>query len=286
MGRLSSLESTSAPSADRKATSNESAADAEAQGSWSSVRRTLLPCALAVAGAALQLLCWSCAYGFNWQQLRQNEFQQRYDPGSSLMDLAALALFQLGWMLGALCVCRVRTRGFRLGGTAGRTTLAGEGLQHQDGHSHAMAANVPNCRAWDPAYAYELALILHDGMRRMVVEQEDVFYYVTVMNENYIHPAIPAGEGVKEGIIKGCYKLSAAPEGSTAQVNLLGSGTILNGVVKAQALLQEKYDIATDVYSVTSYKCLTDDALECDRWNLLHPEEDAKVPYVQSLFEG
>ena len=114
MGRLSSLEGTPTPSADRKVASNKSAADAKAQGGWSNVRRRLLPCALAVAGAALQLLCWSAAYGFNWQQLRENEFQRRYDPGSSLTDLAALALFQLGWVLGALCVCRVRTRGFRL----------------------------------------------------------------------------------------------------------------------------------------------------------------------------
>ncbi|MGA0369725.1 MAG: pyruvate dehydrogenase (acetyl-transferring), homodimeric type, partial [Kiritimatiellia bacterium] len=179
-----------------------------------------------------------------------------------------------------------RCKGFLIGGTAGRTTLNGEGLQHEDGHSHVISSTVPNCKSYDPAYAYEMATIIEEGIREMYSEGKDVFYYITAMNENYVMPPMPKGDQVKEGIIKGCYKFSG-PEGKKkAQANLLGSGTILNEVVKAAEILREQYKVETNVYSVTSYKSLTDDAWECDRWNLLHPDADPKVPYVQSLFAG
>jgi pyruvate dehydrogenase E1 component len=171
-----------------------------------------------------------------------------------------------------------RTRGFLLGGTAGRTTLAGEGLQHQDGHSHAMAAHVPNCRAWDPAYAYELAVILHDGMRRMVVEQEDVFYYVTVMNENYVQPAMP--EGVQEGILRGMYPLREA-EGERERVQLLGSGTLLREALAAADLLRDDFQIDADVWSVTSWSELRRQANQVERWNWLHPTEPQRLTYLE-----
>lgn len=180
-----------------------------------------------------------------------------------------------------------RTKGFLIGGTAGRTTLNGEGLQHEDGHSHVLASTVPNCKAYDPAYAYEMAHIIEEGIREMYHEGKDVFYYITAMNENYQMPPIPEEEGVKEGILKGCYKFRGPVDGrKKPRANLLGSGAILNEVVKASDMLAEDYDIATNVYSVTSYKSLTDDALECDRHNLLHPDKKPKVPHVTSLFEG
>ncbi|TVS18518.1 MAG: pyruvate dehydrogenase (acetyl-transferring), homodimeric type [Gammaproteobacteria bacterium] len=175
----------------------------------------------------------------------------------------------------------IQARGFLLGGTAGRTTLNGEGLQHQDGHSHLQAATIPNCIAYDPTYAYELAVIIHDGMRRMVVEQQDVFYYVTVMNENYVQPEMPANSA--DGIIRGLYRLEAdsgtARAGSKA-VQLLGSGTILLEVRAAAEILREKYGVAVDVWSATSFNELRRDGLAADRWNLLHPEEEPRVPYV------
>jgi pyruvate dehydrogenase E1 component len=183
-----------------------------------------------------------------------------------------------------------RCRGFLLGGTAGRTTLAGEGLQHQDGNSHTLAQPVPTCRAYDPAYAYELAAIIEDGIRRMYGDQEDGFYYITVMNEQYEMPAMP--EGVREGIIKGLYRFRAAPGsggGETpakgkakvggARAQLLGSGAILNEVVQAQALL-EKYGVAADVWSATSYNELYRDAHRSERWNLLHPTDAPRTSYV------
>jgi pyruvate dehydrogenase E1 component len=170
-----------------------------------------------------------------------------------------------------------RTRGFLLGGTAGRTTLAGEGLQHQDGHSHAIAANVPNCRAWDPAYAYELALILHDGMRRMYVEQEDVFYYVTVMNENYVQPPLP--KGAEPGVLRGMYRVRQA-ESNGERVQLLGSGTILREALAAADLLRDDFGIAADVWSVTSWSELRREASAVERWNLLHPTEPQRLTYV------
>ena len=171
----------------------------------------------------------------------------------------------------------MRCRGFLLGGTSGRTTLAGEGLQHQDGHSHLLAFPVPNLMAYDPAYAYELAVIIRDGIRRMYVNHEDIFYYLTVMNENYVQPPMPKDS--EEGILRGMYKFKAATSGKH-KAQLLGSGAILNEVVKAQQLLAEKYDVAADVWSVTSYKELHRDALEAERWNILHPGEKARVPYV------
>ena len=171
-----------------------------------------------------------------------------------------------------------RTRGFLLGGTAGRTTLAGEGLQHQDGHSHVMAANVPNCRAWDPAYAYELAVILHDGMRRMLAEQEDVFYYVTVMNENYVHPALP--EGAQEGILRGMYPVREA-QGGRERVQLLGSGTILREALAAADLLRDDFQVDADVWSVTSFSELRRQGSEVERWNLLHPSEPQRLTAVE-----
>src|SRR5829696_1676768 len=171
-----------------------------------------------------------------------------------------------------------RTRGFLLGGTAGRTTLAGEGLQHQDGNSHVYSLAYPNCLSYDPAYAYELAVIIQDGIRRMYRDQESVFYYLTVMNEQYEMPAMP--EGSREGILKGMYRLSKATNGKAkAKAQLLGSGTILNEVAAAAKLL-EKYGVAADVWSVTSYGELYREAHACDRWNMLHPGETPRVPYV------
>ena len=171
-----------------------------------------------------------------------------------------------------------RVRGFLLGATAGRTTLAGEGLQHQDGQSHVYSLATPNCISYDPAYAYELAVIIQDGIRRMYQEQESIFYYLTVMNENYAMPAMP--EGVRDGILKGMYRLKAASNSKAKlKAQLFGSGAILNEVVAAQKLL-EKYDVAADVWSVTSYQELYRDGHACDRWNMLHPGDTPRVPYV------
>jgi pyruvate dehydrogenase E1 component len=171
----------------------------------------------------------------------------------------------------------LRTRGFLLGATAGRTTLAGEGLQHQDGHSQLVATTVPNCRAYDPTFAYELAVIVHDGLRRMYVEDENVFYYVTVMNENYPMPAMP--KGVEQGILKGMYLLSIGGRGKV-RVTLFGSGTILREVQAAAEMLEKDYGVPADVFSVPSFSELRRDALECERWNLLNPDKEPRKPYV------
>lgn len=172
-----------------------------------------------------------------------------------------------------------RCRGFLIGGTSGRTTLAGEGLQHQDGNSHLLAYPVPNLKVYDPAFAYEIAVIIQDGISRMYEKQENVFYYLTVMNETYVHPPMP--EGVKDGIIKGIYRLRASDNKDTKlHAQLFGSGTILNEALKAQKLLEDKYGVAADVWSVTSYKELYRDGLEAERWNMLHPSEPLKVPYI------
>ena len=166
-----------------------------------------------------------------------------------------------------------------VGGTAGRTTLAGEGLQHQDGHSHLLAYPVPNLKTYDPAFAYEIAVILQEGIRRMYVEQEDLFYYITVMNETYLQPPMP--EGAKEGILKGMYKFKDSEyKDAKLHAQLFGSGTILNEVLKAQEVLGEKYGIAADVWSVTSYKELYRDGLDKERWNMLHPSEIKRTPYI------
>ena len=179
----------------------------------------------------------------------------------------------------------MKAKGFMIGGTAGRTTLAGEGLQHQDGHSHLQAMTIPNMVAYDPAFAYELAVIIRDGIRRMYEEQEDVFYYVTIMNENYAMPAMP--EGVKDGILKGMYRFKAGSDNSKPLVaNLLGSGTILNEVIRAAEILEEKYGVSSNVYSVTSYKELRQDALEAERYNMLNPDKKEKVPYVSTQIEN
>jgi pyruvate dehydrogenase E1 component len=176
-----------------------------------------------------------------------------------------------------------RTRGFLLGGTAGRTTLAGEGLQHQDGNSHVYSICYPNCVSYDPAYAYELAVIIQDGIRRMYGNQESVFYYITVMNEQYAMPPLP--EGARDGIIKGLYRLKAAENGKAKlRAQLLGSGAILNEVVAAQKLL-ENYGVAADVWSVTSYQELYREGHACERWNMLHPGEPHRVPYVTQCFK-
>lgn len=172
-----------------------------------------------------------------------------------------------------------RCRGFLIGGTSGRTTLAGEGLQHQDGNSHLLAYPVPNLKVYDPAFAYEIAVIIQDGISRMYEKQENVFYYLTVMNETYVHPPMP--EGVKDGIIKGIYRLRASDNKDTKlHAQIFGSGTILNEALKAQKLLEDKYGVAADVWSVTSYKELYRDGLEAERWNMLHPSEPLKVPYI------
>ncbi len=170
-----------------------------------------------------------------------------------------------------------RTRGFMLGGTAGRTTLNGEGLQHEDGHSHVLFSVVPNCRAYDPAFSYELAVIVQEGLRRMVIEQEDVFYYLTLMNENYQHPAMP--EGAQEGILRGMYLLSEG-SGDGPRVQLLGSGTILREVLAAAELLESDFGVAADVWSVTSFTELRRDGIEVERWNMLHPEAEQRKAFV------
>ena len=182
--------------------------------------------------------------------------------------------------------CDSRARGFLIGATAGRTTLSGEGLQHQDGHSHVLALTPTPVKAYDPAFAYELATIVHDGITRMYCEGEDWIYYLTVGNETYPMPAMPKGKGVREGILKGMYRFKATGlKGAKAKIraHLLGSGAILNEALKAQRILEERYEVAADVWSVTSYKELYRDAVECERWNLLHPDSKPKTPYVSSL---
>jgi len=177
-----------------------------------------------------------------------------------------------------------RGRGFLCGATAGRTTLMGEGLQHDDGHSQLLATALPNICAYDPTYAYELAIIVQDGLRRMFEKQEGVFYYLTLYNENIAHPPMPPG--VEEGILKGMYRFRAATAKGKHQVQLLGSGPIMQSVLKAQQILADRFDVAADVWSVTSYQQLRDDALKADRWNRLHPEAEAKEPYVGRVLKG
>jgi pyruvate dehydrogenase E1 component len=174
----------------------------------------------------------------------------------------------------------MRARGFLIGATAGRTTLAGEGLQHQDGHSQLVATTIPNCRAYDPTFAYELVVIIQDGMQRMYVQNEGVFYYISVMNENYPQPALPAGAA--QGIVKGGYLLQSGGKGKI-RATLLGSGTILRECIAAAALLEQQFAIPADVFSITSFSELRRDALECERWNLLHPADAPRTPYVRSL---
>ena len=174
-----------------------------------------------------------------------------------------------------------RARGFLLGATAGRTTLNGEGLQHEDGHSHVLSSVIPNCISYDPTYGYEVAVIVHDGLRRMVANQEDVFYYLTLMNENYEHPAMPAG--VEEGILKGMYLLRESKHKAKSRVQLLGSGTILREVLAAAEMLESDWGVAADVWSATSFTELRREGLACERWNLLHPEAKQKISYVTEM---
>jgi len=174
-----------------------------------------------------------------------------------------------------------RCRGFLLGGTSGRTTLNGEGLQHADGHSHVLASVIPNCVAYDPTFAYELAVIIRDGLWRMLTEQQDVFYYITLMNENYVHPAMP--EGVQEGILKGMYPLSnGGSNGKGPRVQLLGSGTILREAIAAADLLRDDFGVAADVWSVPSFTELRRDGIDVERWNMLHPMEPQRRSYVET----
>jgi pyruvate dehydrogenase E1 component len=177
----------------------------------------------------------------------------------------------------------IQARGFLLGATAGRTTLAGEGLQHQDGHSQIVATTVPNCRAYDPAYAYELTLIIYDGLKRMYVDQQNIFYYLSVMNENYHQPALPPG--CEEGVLKGGYLLKSGSRGKL-RATLLGSGTILREVLAAAQMLEEDYKIPADVYSITSFSELRREALDIERQNLLHPEREPLQPFVARLFSA
>jgi len=179
-----------------------------------------------------------------------------------------------------------RCRGFLMGATAGRTTINGEGLQHEDGHSHLVAMTIPTCRTYDPAFAYELAVIIEEGINAMYVRGEECFYYLTVYNEAYDMPAMP-GEHVRDGIIKGLYPFrTVTPPGAKAEVQLLGSGVILNEALRAQQLLAEKFGIASTVYSATSYQALRKDALECERFNRLHPDAPKKTPYVAQVLGG
>ncbi|MGQ7844153.1 pyruvate dehydrogenase (acetyl-transferring), homodimeric type [Granulosicoccus sp. 3-233] len=173
-----------------------------------------------------------------------------------------------------------RARGFMLGGTAGRTTLNGEGLQHEDGHSHVLASTIPNCISYDPTFSHEVAVIVHHGLQRMYVDQEDVFFYLTLMNENYIHPDMP--EGSEEGIIKGLYKLSAETP-AARHLNLMGSGTILKQVMDAAEMLKRDFDVSSDIWSATSFNELARDGQDAERWNRLNPLETPRVPYVTDI---
>ena len=181
----------------------------------------------------------------------------------------------LAWAAGDM-----QARGFLLGATAGRTTLNGEGLQHEDGHSHLLSSTIPNCVSYDPSYAHEVAVIIHEGLRRMVGNQENVFFYLTLMNENYAHPGLRDED--KEGIIRGMYLLKAAPE-SRLKVQLMGSGTILRESIAAAELLATDWDVAADVWSTTSFTELRRQALACERFNLLHPESAPRIAYVTEM---
>jgi pyruvate dehydrogenase E1 component len=175
-----------------------------------------------------------------------------------------------------------RTRGFLMGGTSGRTTLNGEGLQHQDGHNHLNVTSIPNLLAYDPAFAYELSIIIHDGLRRMYQNGEDIFYYITIYNENYTHPEMP--QGVEEGILRGLYKFNTGPEGKH-KAHIFGSGPIMNLALRAQQILADRYGVSADVWSATSYKQLRNDAIQTRRWNMLHPDQEPRKSYVETLLE-
>jgi len=185
----------------------------------------------------------------------------------------------LMWLAGDM-----RAKGFLLGATSGRTTLNGEGLQHQDGHSLILSSTIPTLATYDPAFTYELAVIIADGMRRMYAEGEDLFYYLTLYNENYEMPAMP--EGAEEGILKGLYKFKPGPGKQPLKAQILGSGPIIREALRAQEILGEKFDVSADVWSATSYKLMRNDALRTRRWNMLHPTEAPKKSYVESVLES
>jgi pyruvate dehydrogenase E1 component len=186
----------------------------------------------------------------------------------------------LAWAAGDM-----RARGFLMGGTAGRTTLNGEGLQHEDGHSHVLASTIPNCIPYDPTFAHEVGVIIYDGLKRMVGQQEDVFYYITLMNENYSHPGLKAGQ--EEGILKGLYLLQEGEKKNKHRVQLMGSGTILREVIAAADLLQNDWGIDADVWSAPSFTLLARDGQDVERWNMLHPTEDqARVAYVTQCLQN
>ena len=174
-----------------------------------------------------------------------------------------------------------RARGFLLGGTSGRTTLNGEGLQHEDGHSHVLASTIPNCVSYDPTFAYEVAVIIHHGLRRMFTDREDVYFYLTLMNENYAHPEMPAGS--EDGIIKGMYLFRKANKRGDRHVNLIGSGTILIQAIEAAERLESDFNCTTDIWSVTSFTELAREGHDCQRWNRLNPLEEPRIPYVSNL---
>jgi pyruvate dehydrogenase E1 component len=185
----------------------------------------------------------------------------------------------LAWAAGDM-----RARGFLVGGTAGRTTLNGEGLQHEDGHSHLISATIPNCVSYDPTFGYEVAVIIQDGLRRMYQEQEDVFYYLTVMNENYTHPVMPVGADA--GIVKGMYLFKEGAAKGGPCVQLLGSGTILREVIAAADLLATDFGVSADIWSCPSFTELRREAIDAERWNLLHPEEVSRKSYVETCLAG
>jgi pyruvate dehydrogenase E1 component len=187
----------------------------------------------------------------------------------------------LAWAAGDM-----RARGFLIGGTSGRTTLNGEGLQHEDGHSHILASTIPNCVGYDPTYGYEVAVIVQNGLKRMYGDNEDVYFYITTLNENYPHPAMP--EGAEEGILKGMYKLKTVGDGGSAlKTRLLGAGAILREVEAGAELLAKDFGVTSEIWSVTSFTELRRDGLEAERWNMLHPEADKKLSYVeQCLAKG
>jgi pyruvate dehydrogenase E1 component len=177
----------------------------------------------------------------------------------------------------------IKAKGFLLGATAGRTTLNGEGLQHQDGHSLILSSTIPTLLTYDPAFTYEMAIIIADGMRRMYVEGEDLFYYLSLYNENYHMPSMPSG--VEDGILKGLYRFKAGPEKKKQKAHIFGSGPIIREALRAQEILAEKFDVSADVWSATSYKLLRNDALRTERWNMLHPSEKPRKSYLRTLLE-
>jgi pyruvate dehydrogenase E1 component len=177
-----------------------------------------------------------------------------------------------------------KSKGFLLGATAGRTTLNGEGLQHQDGHSHLLASTVPTLLTYDAAFAYEIAVIIRDGLKRMYADGEEYFYYLTLYNESYPMPGMP--EGAEDGIIKGLYRFKSAPKGKAHKAHLFGSGPLLREALRAQEILAEQFDVSADVWSATSYKLLRGDALRTKRWNMLHPTAAPKKSYLESLLQN